>query len=378
MLTSVAKNTSMDRPIVIRMGALGDMVMLTPLLQTIYQQTGMAADVVVCGEWNRVLFANSPWVNNLYAVSSRNRPYWFNRSKQQLVSTLKNTASQRPWFMLEHLPTIYRLLKRAHFQETNGILARDHVRQIGEHTCAQFMRMAKTEYPMLETPPLDKITTQLTVSAQQITECETWLASKHINPQQHNIILIQAGNKKTMRKGKRDRDSNIKYWAEKNWAELLLTIAATDENIRVLLCGAPSEVDLCNDILALCQEQDSARHIMQVADDLPLSRLMALASLAHSCVSVDTGPAHIAAAVGCPLVVLFGKSDPRQFRPLGKNDVQVVTTSDWQSFNGTPAEWAEKNHMEAIKIENVLQTWKNLTPKPIDNSFGRPEKTLYQ
>ncbi|MEW5297215.1 MAG: hypothetical protein WDW36_000439 [Sanguina aurantia] len=40
---------------------------------------------------------------------------------------------------------------------------------------------------------------------------------------------------------------------------------------------------------------------------LPLGRLKALLEIAHSMISVDTGPAHLAAAMGCPLVVLFGE-----------------------------------------------------------------------
>ena len=62
-----------------------------------------------------------------------------------------------------------------------------------------------------------------------------------------------------------------------------------------------------------------------VADDLPLRRLLALLSMAHSCISVDTGPAHAAAALDCPLVVLFGKASPSRFRPVSRtSQVQVI------------------------------------------------------
>jgi ADP-heptose:LPS heptosyltransferase len=47
--------------------------------------------------------------------------------------------------------------------------------------------------------------------------------------------------------------------------------------------------------------------------------------MAHSCISVDTGPAHAAAALDCPLVVLFGKASPARFRPVsGTSPVQVI------------------------------------------------------
>ncbi len=53
--------------------------------------------------------------------------------------------------------------------------------------------------------------------------------------------------------------------------------------------------------------------------------LLALLSISHSCISVDTGPAHAAAALNCPLVVLFGKASPQRFRPVSLDSpVQVI------------------------------------------------------
>jgi ADP-heptose:LPS heptosyltransferase len=41
-------------------------------------------------------------------------------------------------------------------------------------------------------------------------------------------------------------------------------------------------------------------------------------------VSVDTGPAHAAAALGCPLVVMFGAAPPAKWRPIGAGRIQVL------------------------------------------------------
>ena len=63
------------------------------------------------------------------------------------------------------------------------------------------------------------------------------------------------------------------------------------------------------------------------ADDLPIPRLVALLEHAAGLVTVDSGPAHAAAAVGCPQVVLFGKASPSLYRPWGTAgaDVKVLT-----------------------------------------------------
>ena len=51
------------------------------------------------------------------------------------------------------------------------------------------------------------------------------------------------------------------------------------------------------------------------ANELPIPRLLALQSVASGMISVDTGPAHSAAALGCPLVVLFGDARVERYAP---------------------------------------------------------------
>ena len=67
-------------------------------------------------------------------------------------------------------------------------------------------------------------------------------------------------------------------------------------------------------------------------------------------VTVDTGPGHTAAAVGCPLVVLFGVADPVEIRPRGgSTPVHVL-----QAFReGRP-------DMTAITVAEVTQAWERL------------------
>ncbi len=142
---------------------------------------------------------------------------------------------------------------------------------------------------------------------------------------------------------------------------MILRIADSSPNTKIILCGAPSEVDLCNDILQLCNHSVHRKNIFHVADDLPIPRLMALATLAKACISVDTGPAHVAAALGCPLVVLFGRTDPRQFRPLGVNQVMVVAKKDWRNFAGTAKEWSQQHSMEDISVDMVIDSYKEIT-----------------
>src|SRR5204862_565671 len=47
-----------------------------------------------------------------------------------------------------------------------------------------------------------------------------------------------------------------------------------------------------------------------------LAQTAAVLSVADLLVTNDTGPAHVAAAVGCPVVVIFGPTNPLTTRPF--------------------------------------------------------------
>ena len=79
-----------------------------------------------------------------------------------------------------------------------------------------------------------------------------------------------------------------------------------------------------------------------------MTRLVALLARAAALISVDSGPAHAAAAVGCPQVVLFGKASTSLYRPWGRAgaDVSVLTGR----IGGEPS-------MLGIEAAAVIAAW---------------------
>jgi heptosyltransferase-1 len=60
-----------------------------------------------------------------------------------------------------------------------------------------------------------------------------------------------------------------------------------------------------------------------LAPHTTLPRLLALARAARLVVSGDTGPLHIGAAVGTPVLALFGPTDPRRNGPWAPADISI-------------------------------------------------------
>lgn len=69
---------------------------------------------------------------------------------------------------------------------------------------------------------------------------------------------------------------------------------------------------------------DAPGRLIDLRGQLSISTLVTVLSKAHSVLSTDSGPAHIAGALGRPTLVLFGATDWRESKPLGTH-VRVHT-----------------------------------------------------
>jgi lipopolysaccharide heptosyltransferase I len=101
-----------------------------------------------------------------------------------------------------------------------------------------------------------------------------------------------------------------KLWEIDRWRSL--AGALTREGAGVVLTGSVTDTPLLERIIAGLDPGPRS-----LAGRLSLKELAAVLELADCLVTVDSGPMHIASAVGTPVVALFGATDPRRTGPLG-------------------------------------------------------------
>ena len=327
------------RPLVMRCGAFGDMVLLTPLIRTLAARFGAPVDIVSSGGWTAPLLAGQPGVGTLYLVKSRRRPYLVSPDQWRLVTALRERGVGPTWF-LDPGRIGLKLLARAGIKSEWRVDEEHFPRLPGEHYLERFARMAAATPLALGAATLDVEPvsgTTLEVGADARQDLVRWLAARALD--QHPLLLVQAGNKRTMRRGDRQRASNTKYWPEDHWAAVVTALRRLHPAHRVLLLGVPSEAELNEDIRARVADPD----VVNVATELPMPRLLALLERADALVSVDTGPAHAAAALGLPEIVLFGAADPALYRPRGAAGAAVICLAP-----------ATPGPLEGLELERVL------------------------
>jgi heptosyltransferase-1 len=79
---------------------------------------------------------------------------------------------------------------------------------------------------------------------------------------------------------------------------------------------------------------------------------MALLTRARLVVAADTGPLHLAVALGAPVVALFGPTNPRRNGPYSAADVVVQNAALSENTHHRGREFAAS--MLSISVEQVL------------------------
>ncbi len=330
-----------------RCGAFGDIVLLTVLLRQLNARLGEPVDVIVSGPWARPLLENEPSVGEIFVLGSRRAPYWLSPGQQRLVRWLRKRGAGPTWYAD---PGVAReLLLRGGIPDDYICNERSLSIRPDETFTDRWIRFARVTPRAFEGKlPAPSGTVRsaasLVVTQAARSRLEPWLAARGLTGKR--FITIQAGNKRTMRPLRRKRATNTKYWPEERWGEVIRGVHAERPDHAIVLLGVPQEHRLNQDIAAAA----GVAGVVNAADDLPVHVLLPLLERADGMIAIDTGPTHAAAALGCPTVALFGKSDPVLYRPGGTETRVAVVTG---TVDGQP-------DILGITPEAVLHAWRDL------------------
>jgi len=338
------------RPLVVRFGALGDMVLLTTLIRHLHQRFDQPVDIVSSGPWTRPLLEGQPGVGELFVIRSRKLPYCFNPEQQQLVRALRGRGAGPTWLCdYFHSDRTKTLLSRAGWTPQHWCEQFNLPDLHGKHFCDLWLRFAYRNPVIIGGEDLPCHATDawpdLTLTDVQRQQGLQWLNRHRLDNKP--LILIQAGNKRTMRRfGVRQRNSNSKYWPEQNWGAVLRELRAMHPDHAIVMLGVPSESPLNQDII----QQANIDDVHDLAPEMTIPRLMILCERAFGMITVDTGPAHVASALGGKLVTLFGKASPETYAPRGEKAVVQCLTG---IYDGEVS-------MLGITPAKVMEAWRSI------------------
>lgn len=337
-------------PLVIRCGALGDMVMLSTLMRLVAARHERRVDVVSSGGWTPPVLAHVPELGHLQLVTSRKTPYLLCPSQWELVRWLRRRG-RGPVYLCDPDPQMRRLVARGNVHPDD--LVERTPQEIAtpmlwpDRWLAFGMRDPARCYAVREVDPAPFRLPRLVVPASSREALAAWRTAQGLDGP---LVLFQPGNKRTHKRGKRMTADHPKHWPPAHWAAVAAAVLEDLPGAQVVLCGSPAEHAVLEDIRAAAGNDPRIRNL---ARELPIPRLFALLEQAAGMVSVDTGPAHAAAALGCPLVVLFGAAPPSLWRPIGPGPVITL--------GGEPEGRAR---VADIPVRDVVAAWRALGRRP--------------
>lgn len=347
-------------PLVMRFGAFGDMVLLTVLLRHLHARFGKPVDVISSGPWTRPLLEGQPSVGRLFVIRSRRTPYWMSLEQRRLVSWLRKRGSGPTWFCDLHLGID--LLHRAGiaqeyicdsraFAWQPGVSFADRYIQLGNETPAAFADLPSSSWPGPR--PAISRAAQIVLTAASRAAAEQWLKRRALLSRPY--IVVHPGSRHIARRGLRSRAGSDKYWPEQRWGRVVKALRDLRPDHAVLLSGTPKEWKFNAEIVTRSQATD----VHNAANDLPIPTLLPVLERAHSMISVDTGPAHAAAALGCPTVALFGTANADLFRPGGATTPAIGLTG---TVGGV-------QNILGITVDSVIAAWFDLVRNTPDRAM---------
>ena len=351
---NAAAPASAVTPIVIRFGRLGDMVLLGPLLNLLHRRYRNPCWLIGAGSWCTELYGGHEDVARIWSLSGRHTPLLLGPTWWRIIWTLRHSGKS-PIYVCETsashaLNRIKALLWLARIEPQRCVFLREDDAYAGGHRIDGLLRFGRQTPAGLRSddyPPVDVVPApRLKVSHDERLECAAWLDTRGWSGRP--IVLVQPGNRRSMRwRPLRRAQIDDKAWPREKWSELLRCVQQSLPQAQIVLCGSRQELSL---LRGICR----AAGLGQVIGlHLPLRRLLALCEIAHCMISVDTGPAHMAAAVGSPLIVLFGRSSPRHWLPRGVHGSPIV------ALGGPPAAL----HVDEIPVRAVVDAWRSLPPR---------------
>ncbi|GJL58430.1 MAG: glycosyl transferase family 9 [Nitrospirales bacterium] len=144
-----------------------------------------------------------------------------------------------------------------------------------------------------------------------------------------------------------------KAWPLERFAALADWLA--DQGAVVALIGHQSEMLIGERIVDLTKSKP--RNVM---GQTRLRQLAALMTRSALLIGNDGGPMHMAAAVGCPVLGLFGPSDPYVWGPRGGNVSVIYKGLDCEKCVHDGCSRGEEGCMRQISVEEVCRAARSL------------------
>lgn len=179
------------------------------------------------------------------------------------------------------------------------------------------------------------------------------LATLSVDPRRRLVGLVPGGGASW------GPNARFKQWGSQSFAALARALIECHQ-AQILIFGDSGEEDLCHQIA-----QAAPKGLALAIPPGPLDMLAGMLQHCSLAVGNDSGPMHLAEAIGTPTVSIFGPVDASVYGPMGESTRHRVVTRGlvcqpcYQGFRFPPCPW-DNACLKGLEVGQVLKAVEDL------------------
>lgn len=273
--------------------AIGDTLMATPAFRALKLAKKDIKIIAVLNPSNAPLFKTNPYIDEIVLYNGKWRNFYKSVIKLRelnvdVVLTLhSNEPEATPLGLFSKAHTI---VKIPNDKNPFAIFHSNQKTSSPPNRHGVFDRMDQLKFIGVES---DEIRMELFLSDDAKAKAQNFLSYNNFDG--YTLVGFQLG-----------ASTKSRMWFEEKWIELANALLISNKRIKIVLTGAANEKEIAQKVAdSLPQDR-----VLNAAGALNIEAAAALICRLNVFVTPDTGPMHIAIALGIPTVALFAVADP--------------------------------------------------------------------
>lgn len=316
------------RILVVKLSSLGDILHVLPTVCALKAQTGASIDWVVHPEFAAIVRCFAA-VDNVLTFPRRKFFGEFRRSLRELRKVEYDLVIDLHGLMKSAIVTFLSRAKRkvgpSYAREGSALLYPERAGRMHRDCHAAVQAFDTLDYLGYERPQRD------------------------LNPSDFNLSAIEVPHGAPL-----IAFAPVSRWDSKNWpvshfAALASLIAKARPNAKIVVVGGKADIIVGNQIVVA-----APKSVVNLCGKTSIAESMALLSECDLLIANDTGPVHMAAAVGTRCLVVFGPTRPDWTGPFGNGHRTIMKSLPCQPCLRHTCPKGTKECMTAISPEEVM------------------------
>lgn len=324
----------------LKIGAMGDILMTTPLVRCVKKKFPEAKIDYACGRTFADVLRNNP---NIDSVIKFDENIFFHHkihAMKKLAEQLKKNNYDAVFVLDKHwgiavFASFIRAFQIGFDRDGEGFANNASVKYSNiEHEIKQYLKLGK----IIKAVPCGH---QIDLN---IPKKDEIFAERILMKLNEKAISIAPGG--TRNPGE---STLVRRWPSEKWAVLAERLA---QKYYVIILGGKSDYQLGKEI----EGHAKTKKIINMAGKCTIQQSAAIMKRCKWVICVDSGPMHIASAVNRHIIALFGPSNPKRKMPLHPESIAIWKDRDIYEhdydFRGRQPK--NRNFMKRITVEDVL------------------------